>query len=94
MEALCPASGLVLDPFYASVFTLIGAQMTSRDYADIVLDAQHCETVRMRVACNELRSFATLPRLASRGTSFAFRSRSAPSTSARQASWQRPDASP
>lgn len=54
IQALCPASGLVLDPFCGSGSTLVAAQMTGRAYIGIELDADHCETARMRVACNEI----------------------------------------
>jgi site-specific DNA-methyltransferase (adenine-specific) len=56
IEAFCPAHGLVLDPFCGSGSTLVAAQAAGRAYAGIELDAQHCETARMRVACAELRA--------------------------------------
>ncbi|MCK1449602.1 DNA methylase [Bradyrhizobium sp. 35] len=56
IEAFCPAQGLVLDPFCGSGSTLVAAQMSGRAFAGIELDAQHCGTARMRIACNELRA--------------------------------------
>jgi len=58
IEAFCPARGLVLDPFCGSGSTLVAAQMTGRAFTGIELDADHCETARMRVACNELNCAA------------------------------------
>lgn len=56
IEAFCPARGLVLDPFCGSGSTLVAAQEANRDFCGIELDASHCETARMRVACNEMRA--------------------------------------
>ncbi|WP_082190677.1 DNA methyltransferase [Bradyrhizobium pachyrhizi] len=56
IEAFCPAHGLVLDPFCGSGSTLVAAQMVGRSYTGIELNADHCETARMRVAHNEMRA--------------------------------------
>ncbi|MFQ3454129.1 DNA methyltransferase [Bradyrhizobium sp. UFLA01-814] len=58
IEAFCPAHGLVLDPFCGSGSTLVAAQMAERDYLGIELNAKHCDTARMRVACNEMACFS------------------------------------
>jgi site-specific DNA-methyltransferase (adenine-specific) len=56
IEAFCPARGLVLDPFCGSGSTLVAAQLSGRAFVGIELNSEHCETARMRVACNELRA--------------------------------------
>lgn len=56
IEAFCPSRGLVFDPFCGSGSTLVAAQAAGRAFCGIELDAGHCETARMRVACNEARA--------------------------------------
>lgn len=56
IEAFCPLGGIVLDPFCGSGSTLVAAQMTGCAFVGIELDEQHCETARMRLACNERRA--------------------------------------
>ena len=49
IEAFCPASGLVLDPFCGSGSTLVTARELGRGFVGIELDRQHHHTACMRV---------------------------------------------
>lgn len=50
IEALCPAGGLVLDPFCGSGSTLVAARRCGRAFTGMELDYRHYRTARQRVA--------------------------------------------
>jgi site-specific DNA-methyltransferase (adenine-specific) len=53
IAALCPAGGLVLDPFAGSGSTLVAARDTGRDYLGIELEPTHHATATRRMAIRE-----------------------------------------
>jgi len=50
IEALCPAGGLVLDPFCGSGSTLVAARRCGRAFTGMELDYRHHRTARERLA--------------------------------------------
>lgn len=50
VEAMCPAGGIVLDPFMGSGTTLVAAKMMGRRAIGIELEEKHCETAVQRLA--------------------------------------------
>lgn len=50
IEAFCPPSGLVLDPFCGSGSTLVAAKKQERNYLGIEIDSEHHKTAEARLA--------------------------------------------
>ena len=50
IESFSPPGGAILDPFAGSGSTLIAAALAGRRYCGVELEAQHCATVRERLA--------------------------------------------
>lgn len=50
IECFSPAGGAVLDPFAGAGSTLVAAASAGRRYCGVELEAQHCATIRQRLA--------------------------------------------